>query len=292
MAIKSPFTNEPVAPPQKSESPKVAIDAKTSAPSLANAAPSASGEEKDAKNGATKSGYYIGKFSDTPTDTDRLYKKATSKGKKPKKKMTPKEFILTCDVPRRVRTVLTIQNPEVLQKVAEIEAKNKALAEDIAAGRISESSIQDPHLLKAIKGKKEPKKIRVSKMSMRLVNRYGISSKVFSEALPTKKLLNYRMLFTDPPIENMSDEEVSKNIRLLFLAYGDHTFPHKLDKFVQFLRKNMCSGISDEQLERLMRIITDKEYITILPRDKIKVNLLVERPVINQLLAKRYNWKT
>jgi hypothetical protein len=71
----------------------------------------------------------------------------------------------------------------------------------------------------------------------------------------------------------MSDEEVARNIRYLFLAFSDHKFPKHRDKFSIFLKNNMCSGISDKEFVRLERIIKENKFVTFHKDGTVKVNL-------------------
>jgi hypothetical protein len=85
-------------------------------------------------------------------------------------------------------------------------------------------------------------------------------------------MLSYRMLFAYTPIEEMSDKDALENIRLLFLAHADHNVPKTMDKFLTYMKHNFCSGISDAQLDRMIKLLIDNNYIVVI-NEKLTLNI-------------------
>jgi hypothetical protein len=79
-------------------------------------------------------------------------------------------------------------------------------------------------------------------------------------------------MFADSPIEDMIDVKVLANIRRLFLAHGDHNVPKTREKFITYMKNNMCFGISDERLDRVIKLLEDNNYL-VLVNDKLFMNL-------------------
>jgi hypothetical protein len=205
---------------------------------------------------------YAGRFGDGSDGGGKAKPRKTPAGNKKKKAKEGLGPDAIKAMPKRARRILTLRNPELLEKAAECALRRPEAPADAAAPRKS-----------AADDKKGPKKARLSRKNRRILNKYGLVANIYGERVSTKKLLSYRMLFTDPPIESMTDEEAAKNIRLLFLAFADHKFPEKYDKFVVFLRNNMCRGISEEQLERLLKILKGNSYITVKKDESVSVNI-------------------
>ncbi|MDR2340452.1 MAG: hypothetical protein LBF40_10045 [Deltaproteobacteria bacterium] len=181
-------------------------------------------------------------------------------------------------LPKRARKILTLNNPELLKKAAEYREKHHlddseaANASATATGGIAATGDHLPGPMQVI-GSVQRRKGRLSKRNRRILRKYGLGSGVLSTNQSNKKLLNYRMLFTEPPIEDMPDEGIAENIRLLLLAYADHKFPKEYVKFVSFLKNNMCFGITDAQLDRLLVIMKDRKHVTLGKDGTVAVNV-------------------
>jgi hypothetical protein len=169
--------------------------------------------------------------------------------------------------PKRVRKILTRSNEEVLKKLAELLELEK---------------IHDPEAAK-LREEKEAKRIkalqeaplvpkRINKKAQRYLKKYGIAPPSPYEGTSTKKVLNYKLLFNYSPIEEMSDEDAMANMRLLFLAHSDHKLPKTMEKFIKYMKNNMCFGITDEQLDRVMGLLIEYKYLIVL-NDKVTLNI-------------------
>ncbi|MDR2459915.1 MAG: hypothetical protein LBE38_03900 [Deltaproteobacteria bacterium] len=169
--------------------------------------------------------------------------------------------------PKRVRKILTRSNTEILKKFAELLELEKKL--DPQAAKLREE--KEKRRLESLEGSPLiPQKI--SKKAHRYLKKYGIMPPSKYDPPGTKKLLSFKLLFNYSPIEEMSDEDVMANIRLLFLAHADHRMPKTLDKFIKYMKNNMCFGISDEQLDRVMKLLFEYNYL-VLVKDRVTVNI-------------------
>jgi hypothetical protein len=79
-------------------------------------------------------------------------------------------------------------------------------------------------------------------------------------------------MFAYSPIEDMTDAKALANIRIIFLAHSDHNVPKKRDKLVTDMKNNMCLGIFDQQLDRVIKLLVDANYL-VLVNDKLFMNL-------------------
>jgi hypothetical protein len=235
----------------------------------------AGGPQERGRKGAP----YVGRFGADPLGLDdAARKKALAEKRKKQQQLKKKKEEASkapAELPKRVRRILTFRNPELLRKAAEWRAKKAAQAgippeeaEGVEGASSGKAAAKRPKKSKA-------QKPRLSRKSRRILNRYGLVSSVLADKKTTKKILSYRMLFSEPPIQEMTDDAIADNARLLFMAYSDHKFPECYEKFVTFLKKNMCSGIPDEQLERLIRISKAKNFITVQKDGIVKVNVEV-----------------
>ncbi|MDR2200426.1 MAG: hypothetical protein LBR53_13450 [Deltaproteobacteria bacterium] len=235
-----------------------------------------------------REGAFVGGFGILADSAEKSPKPRAKTAKKKKKetKVPPER-----KMPKRARKILTLTNPEVLLKVQEIkktkagedpkdskDAKDlieeKALIDTNEGGGAPVSVLaEDKKIVSPKKKKKFGKKEKLSRKNRRLIERYGLIPNVLYETHSSKKLLNYRMLFSDPPIERMDDGLVAKNIRLLLLAYSDRKFPPRYDKFFLFLKNSMCFGISDFQLKRLIGIMAKEKFISLADNGAVQVNV-------------------
>jgi hypothetical protein len=166
-----------------------------------------------------------------------------------------------------------------LEKVSgAVAGEAKALVEGPKgfAGPKGSEGVKGPD---GLKGPKDPKGAssgkapKLSKKNRRILHKFGLGPSALDGLKSHRKLLNYRMLFSEPPIHVQADEEVAKNIRLLFMAYADHRMPSQYDKFVAFLKNNMCGGISDSQLDRLLGILKDNGFVNLDKTGKVLMNI-------------------
>jgi hypothetical protein len=162
-----------------------------------------------------------------------------------------------------VRRVLTRGNQEVLKKLEELKETERRLFPEAAAERERREALEEQarqtELGKAAAKKPAP----LSRKAKRDLRKFGVTALGAGKPYSSKKLLNFRMLFAETPIEEAGDGEVAENMRLLFLAHADHNMPQTLEKFVAYLRNSLCSGISAEQLERVMAILARHGYVTV-----------------------------
>ncbi|MDR1036987.1 MAG: hypothetical protein LBT40_10565, partial [Deltaproteobacteria bacterium] len=165
--------------------------------------------------------------------------------------------------PKRVRRVITRANPEVLQKLEELKETERRLFPDAAAGRERREAAEEAERLREEARSASKKPAPLSRKAKRDLRKYGVTSQGAGKPYSSRKLLNFRMLFAETPIEEAGDCEVAANMRLLFLAHADHNMPDTLEKFVAYLRNSLCSGISGEQLERVMDILVRHGYVTV-----------------------------
>jgi hypothetical protein len=157
--------------------------------------------------------------------------------------------------PKRVRRVITRANPEVLRKLEELKETERRLFPEAAAGRERREAAEESERLREQAKSAAKKSAPLSRKAKRDLRKYGVTSAGGAKPYSSRKLLNFRMLFAETPIEEAGDVEIADNMRLLFLAHADHNMPDTLEKFVAYLRNSLCSGISGEQLERVMDIL-------------------------------------
>jgi hypothetical protein len=169
--------------------------------------------------------------------------------------------------PKRVRKILTRDNPEILKKVAELLELEKI--RDPEAARIREERQERNSKAQEQKGAISQK---MNKKAQRYLKKYGITPTFCGDSMSTKKALSFKMLFCYSPLEEMSDPDALANIRLLFLAHADHNVPKTLNKFMSYMKNNMCFGISDDQLERVVNLLISNNYL-IVNNDRVTLNI-------------------
>ncbi|MDR2350937.1 MAG: hypothetical protein LBF41_10030 [Deltaproteobacteria bacterium] len=173
--------------------------------------------------------------------------------------------------PKRVRKILSRTNPEVLKKLGEILELEKT--RDPEAARLREEKEARRLEFAEKRGeKKDTSHRRLNKKTMRFLKKYGIPPSSAEDNRTTKKALSYRLLFSHRPLGEMDDGEALSNIRLLFLAHADHNVPKTMDKFLTYMKNNMCRGISDAELDRVMRLLIDNDYLVV-RNNKLSVNV-------------------
>jgi hypothetical protein len=169
--------------------------------------------------------------------------------------------------PKRVRKILSRANPEVLQKLEELLELERTHNPEAAKAREEREKRREE-----LREQKPLGKPKINKKTQRYMKKYGISVESANDNQSTKKILSYKLMFAYSPIEEMTDKEALANIRLLFLAHSDHNVPKTMDKFVTYMKNNMCFGISDEQLDRVIKLLVDNNYL-VLVNDKLSMNL-------------------
>jgi hypothetical protein len=175
--------------------------------------------------------------------------------------------------PKRVRRVLTRSNPEVLRKLEELKETERRLFPEAAAERERRETEAEDERRKVRAKTSSGQGAPLSRKARRDLKKYGVTAQGAGRSYSSRKLLSFRMLFAEMPIEEASDSEVAANMRLLFLAHSDHNMPKNPDKFVAYLRNSLCSGISGDQLERVMDILARYGYVNV---SKDRINVTVE----------------
>ncbi|MDR3153263.1 MAG: hypothetical protein LBW85_03090 [Deltaproteobacteria bacterium] len=159
--------------------------------------------------------------------------------------------------------MITRENPEVLRKLEEIRERERlrdpAAALERERREAAEEAEREKARRKAASGQGPP----LSRKAKRDLKKYGMTSQGAGKSYSSKKLLSFRMLFAETPVEEATDAEVASNMRLLFLAHADHNMPRNLEKFVAYLRNSLCFGISAEQLERVLNILLESGFVTV-----------------------------
>jgi phosphoketolase len=159
-----------------------------------------------------------------------------------------------------VRRVLTRANPEVLRKLEELRELERRLDPEAALERERRELAEEAER-RAAEDKAAAGQVSLSRKARRDLRKYGVTAQLAGKNYSSRKLLSFRMLFAQTPVEESSDAEVVANMRILFLAHADHNMPRTLEKFTAYLRNSLCSGISEEQLERVMEILFRHGYV-------------------------------